>query len=81
MVYFVSSFVFVFSLLASVLISEFAVSGCGNPVSANTVDSNNDIGYVYEEQNVTVNYLEQWLLQQKHRIRWSKIKGKYAEYL
>lgn len=81
MVCFSRAFVFILFSFASVSLVGCAISGSGNPVSTNTIDSNNDIGYVHEEQNVTVNYPEPKPLQQKPRIRRAKIKGKYVEYL
>lgn len=80
MVFFNRSFIFSF-VMASILLSGCAISGSGNPVSTNNVDSNNDIGYVHDEQNVTVNYPEHKSTQQKQRIKRSRFKGKYVEYL
>lgn len=84
MVCFNYSFVFVLFTFASFLLAGCAISGSGNPVSHNThtVDSNNDIGYVNEEKNVTVNYPESNPhQQQKHRIKRKKNRGVYVECL
>ncbi|MEK6882519.1 MAG: hypothetical protein AABY22_23055 [Nanoarchaeota archaeon] len=38
-------------------------------MSNSTRDSNNEIGYIHEEQNVIVNYPEPRGRQQKHKIK------------
>jgi outer membrane biogenesis lipoprotein LolB len=77
------SFVFILFPVASVLLAGCAISGSGNPVSTNNqmVDRSNDIGYVHEEKNVTVNYPEPKSHQQRHRIKRTKVKGMYVECL
>ena len=81
--YFNLSFVFVLFSFASILLAGCAISGSGNPVSTTTktIDSNNDIGYVHEEKNVTVNYPESKPRQQRPRFKRKNVKGVYVECL
>lgn len=81
MMYVNRHFTFVVILMSTILLAGCAISGSGNPVSTNIADSNNDIGYVHEEKNVTVNYPERGPIQPKQGVRKAKITGKFAQYL
>lgn len=64
-------------LVFTLFLSGCAVSGCGNPIIHNDVDSND---YINEQNTLTVNVPEHKLLQQKHRIKQERISRKYNRY-
>lgn len=64
-------------LFFSLVLSGCAVSGCGNPIIHNDVDSND---YVNEQNTIGIKVPERNLLQPKHRIKYGKITGKYNRY-
>lgn len=66
-------------LFFSICLSGCAVSGCGNPVSHNNVDSNDYI----DDNNIIVlessEYRKPQIIRRKQKISHQKIKSKYTE--
>jgi hypothetical protein len=62
-------------LFFGVFLSGCAVSGCGNPVVHNDVDSND---YINEQNDIKVEAPERIPLRQKHKISHRKISSKYS---
>ena len=62
-------------LFSAILLAGCAVSGCGNPISHNNVDSND---YINEQNTVTVNAPDHKLREQNKR---EKFTVKYKKHI